>query len=97
VELDAIDHNALQPSLVIPIASISSALKSASGEQADMHAYTNSSGVEGNWAEFHFQGNWYMISVSHVDVPAFASPEELEMIADEFLRQQSGRHRKRFF
>ena len=96
-ELEAIDHNTLQPSVVIPIASISSALKSSSGEQAEMHSYTNSSGVEGNWAEFYSKGNWYMISVSHVDVPAFASPEELEMIADEFLRQQSGRHRKRFF
>jgi hypothetical protein len=95
-ELEAIDHNTLQPSVVIPIASISSALKSGSGDQAEMRTYTNSSAVEGNWAEFYFQSNWYMISVSRVDVPAFASPEELEMMADELLRQQSGRQRRRF-
>ena len=90
-ELEAIDRNALQPSLIIPITSICSAMKSAPGEQAEVHIYTNSSGVEGHWAEFYFQGSWYMISVSHVDIPAFASPEELEMMADEFLRQQGGR------
>src|ERR1700675_4978821 len=56
-ELEAIDHNTLQRSVVIPIDSISSALKSSSGEQAEMHSYTNSSGVEGNWAEFYSQGN----------------------------------------
>jgi hypothetical protein len=47
-------------------------------------------------AEFHFQGSWYMISISYVDVPALASSEELEMMADEFLRQQNGRHRRQF-
>ena len=94
-ELEAIDLNSLQPAVVIPIDSISSALKSSTAEQTEVHTYANSSAVEGNWAEFYFHGNWYMISVSHVDVPAYASSEELEFIADEFLRQQSGRHRRR--
>jgi hypothetical protein len=94
-ELEAIDHSALMPPVVIPIASISSALKSQAAEQADLHTYTNSSAVDGNWSEFYFQGSWYMISVSHVDVPAYASSDELEMIADEFLRQQSGKYRRR--
>ena len=26
--------------------------------KAEIHVYTNSSGIEGNWAEFHFQGSW---------------------------------------
>lgn len=95
-ELDAIDLNTLQTTVVIPTDSIASALKSSSAEQAVVHPYTNSSGVEGNWAEFCFHGNWYMISVSHMDVPAYASPEELEMLADEFLRQQSSKNRRRF-
>jgi hypothetical protein len=95
-ELEAINPDTLQTSVVIPIASISLALKSASGEQTEMHTYTNCSGIEGNWAEFYFQGSWYMVSVSHVDVPAVASREELEMMADEFLRQQLGRGRRRF-
>lgn len=88
-ELDAIDPNTLQPTVVIPIASISAALKSSSAEQASVGSYVNSAAVEGVWAELHHNGNWYMISVSHLDVPTYASPEELERIADEFLRQQT--------
>jgi hypothetical protein len=36
-----------------------------------------------------------MVSVSHVGVPAYAKPEELERIADEFLWQQEQTRRKR--
>jgi len=44
--------------------------------------------VPGVWAEFRYDTNWYMISVSHVDIPARATPAQKDRIADEFLRQQ---------
>ena len=95
VELDEIDLSTLQPALVIPVSSISTALKSSAAEQASIEIYLNNSAVEGVWAEFYHNGNWYMVSVSHVDVPAYAKPEELERIADEFLWQQGQARRKR--
>lgn len=90
-----IDPTTLQPSLVIPASSISVALKSSAGERATIESYFNNSAVEGVWAEFYHNGNWYMVSVSHVDVPARAKPEELDTIADEFLWQQGQARRKR--
>lgn len=94
-ELEDIRHNTLQSAVMIPLSSISFALRSCPAEQAPINVYTNSSSVEGNWAEFYFEGCWYMITISHVDVPAYASSEELEMIADDLLRQQvSGRKRR---
>jgi len=95
VELDELDLTTLQPALVIPVSSISAALKSSVAEQAAIQIYFNNSAVEGVWAEFYHNGNWYMVSVSHVEVPAYAKPEELERIADEFLWQQGQARRKR--
>jgi hypothetical protein len=95
VELDELDLTTLQPALVIPVSSISTALKSSAAQQASIEIYFNNSAVEGVWAEFYHDGNWYMVSVSHVDVPVYAKPEELERIADEFLWQQGQARRKR--
>lgn len=95
VELDELDPTTLQPSLVIPMSSISDALKSSAAEQAAIESYYNNSAVEGFWAEFYRNGNWYMISISHVDVPTHVKPEELDRIADEFLWQQGQARRKR--
>jgi len=95
VELNEIDPTTVQPALVIPVSSISAALKSSAAEQAAIESYFNNAAVEGVWAEFYHGGNWYMVSVSHVDVPAYAKPEELERIADEFLWQQEQPRRRR--
>lgn len=94
-ELNEIDGSTLRPAVTIPISSISSAIRSAADRDASLHTYTNSSGVEGLWAAFQYNRNWYMISVSHVEVPVFAKPEELERMADDFLWQQGAIKRKR--
>lgn len=95
-ELNEIDPRTLRPTVAIPLQSIAEALKSPQGRTAALDTYENASGIEGIWTEFHFEGNWYMVSVSHIDLPARISNAELEMVADEFLRQQSGKHRRRF-
>lgn len=94
-ELDTIDPTALLPGVVIPVSCLATALKSQTAEETSIHVYFNSAGIEGIWAEFHYNRNWYMISVSHVNVPAKATPDELERIADEFLRQQGTTYRRR--
>jgi hypothetical protein len=94
-ELDEIDPNTLQPAVIIPVSSIAAALKSPAAEQAPTSSYLNNAGVEGIWAEFYYQGNWYMVGVSHVDVPAYATPDDLERIADELLWQQGQRKYRR--
>jgi len=88
VELDQMDPTTLQPTLVIPVGSISAALKSSDAERAAIETYFNSVAVQGIWAEFYHKGNWYMVSVSHIDIPAYARSDELERITDEFLWQQ---------
>jgi hypothetical protein len=95
VELNEIDPITLQPALVIPISSISAALKSPQAGQAAIEIYFNNVAVQGLWAEFYENGNWYMVSVSNVDVPRCTRPDELERIADEFLWQQGHVRRKR--
>jgi hypothetical protein len=95
LELDEIDSSTLQPALVIPVSSISAALNSPHARQAAIESYFNNAAVQGLWAEFYDNGNWYMVSVSHVDVPPSARSEELERIADEFLWQQGQVRRKR--
>ena len=87
-ELDQIDPRTCELSVIVPAESISAALKSNDAENASVNTYVNSSAVEGIWAEFYHAGNWYMVSLSHVEVPVYARPEELERITDEFLRQQ---------
>jgi hypothetical protein len=94
-ELDRIDPTNLRPAVIIPVPSISAALRSSAGRDTPINTYLNAAGIEGIWAEFRFEGNWYMLSVSHIDVPTHASPADLEMIADEFLRQQSHNHGRR--
>jgi hypothetical protein len=94
-ELDEIDPNTVRHADIIPVSSISAALKSPAAEQAPISSYFNNVGVEGIWGEFYYQGNWYMVSVSHVDVPAYATPDDLERIADELLWQQGPRKYRR--
>lgn len=94
-ELDEIDPNTVRPAVIIPVSSISAALKSPAAERAPISSYFNNAGVEGIWAEFHYCGNWYMVSVSHIDVPAYATPDDLERIADELLWQQGPRKYRR--
>lgn len=93
-ELDGIDATMLQHS-VIPNSFVSGALKSRVAEETAVNIYVNSAAVEGVWAEFHYEGNWYMVSVSHIDVPVHATSEELERMADEFLLQQGSRKLRR--
>lgn len=98
-ELDDIDINALDRTTKIPRLSISYALRWASErDDVAVERYVNAADVEGIWSEFSYGNNWYMVSVSHVNVPAYASRDDLERIADEFLRQQRrqpGRNRDR--
>jgi hypothetical protein len=94
-ELDRINGTMLQPALVIPTSSISGALKSSSAGETAVNTYLNSAAVEGVWAEFHHEGSWFMVSVSHIDVPVRANSEDLERIADEFLLQQGARRFRR--
>ena len=95
-EFDDLATTTLLPAVTIPLASIAAALRSSAAEAASIGSYFNDSGIEGIWAEFYFQGNWYMIAVSHIDVPALAAQADLERIADEFLRQQGQRGFKRW-
>ena len=94
-ELDQLDPTTLQPALVIPVGSISAALKSADAERATIETYFNNVAVQGIWAEFYHQGNWYMVRVSRIDLPTRARAEDLERIADEFLWQQGQTHGRR--
>ena len=90
-ELEGIDSSMLQPAVLVPNSSISDALKSSAAQDTLVSTYLNSAEVEGIWAEFRYAANWYMVSVSHIDVPIYAKSEELERIADEFLLQQGFR------
>jgi len=97
-ELDAIIPQTLETVVLIPLSSISAALRSITAEHIPLKKYVNSAAVEGVWAEFYCDPNWYMVSVSHIDVPPGASPDKLDRIADEFLRQQDfPKNRKRRF
>src|SRR5436305_372739 len=88
-ELDEIGADVQEDTTKIPRISISFALRTAGHlEEVAVNRYLNSAGVEGIWSEFYFESNWYMVSVSHIDVPVYAALDELERIADEFLRQQ---------
>ena len=88
-ELDEIDSTHLGPEVIIPRLAISSAVRTASEQNVPVNRYVNRNGVEGIWAEFCIDGSWYMLSVSHIDVPVRPTRSELERIADELLRQQS--------
>jgi hypothetical protein len=81
--------------LSIPIGSVSSAIRSAAAKDVPVNRYASSSDVEGLWAEFHHSGNWHMISVSHIDVPVHAAPDQLDKIADELFWQQGQNRKKR--
>ncbi len=96
-ELNEINPLTLKLTVEIPVQSIADALKSPEGRKARLNGYENASGIEGLWTEFCFEGNWYMISVSHIDLPTRISNEELEMAADEFLAQQGNMKRRRRF
>jgi hypothetical protein len=94
LELDEICLNTRQPELIIPLSSISAALRSAAAEQAPINNYFNNRSVPGIWSEFFHNGNWYMVSVSHIALPTNATHAELEWITDEFLRQQDHTRRR---
>lgn len=96
-ELNEIDPLKLKPTVAIPAQAIADALKSFVGRNARLHTYENALGIEGIWTEFCFNGNWYMISVSHIDLRARVSNAELEMMTDEFLSQQGSMIRRRRF
>jgi hypothetical protein len=96
-ELNEIDPRTLKVVVGIPVEAIANALKSSEGKKAHLHVYENASGIEGLWTEFCVEENWYMVSVSHVDLPAFISNSELEMVADEFLSQQGNMKKRRRF
>jgi hypothetical protein len=74
--------------VLIPTHSIVNALRSTAAEETSLNKYLNNSAVEGMWAEFHYANSWYMVSVSHIDLPSNPKPGELDRIADEFLWQQ---------
>jgi hypothetical protein len=90
-ELEAIECSMLQPAVLVPTSSISDVLKSHAAQQTPVNTYLNSADIEGIWAEFRHAANWYMVSVSHIDVSTYAKSEELERITDEFLFQQGFR------
>lgn len=96
-ELNELDPRTLKATVGIPSEAIAHALKSSNGRIANLNTYENASGIEGLWTEFCLDGNWYMVSVSHIDLPARISNAELEMLADEFLCQQGNMKRKRRF
>jgi len=84
-ELDSIDSSMLEPAVLVPTSSISDALKSHAAQGTPVNTYLNGVDIEGIWAEFRHTANWYMVRVSHIDVPTYAKSEELERITDEFL------------
>lgn len=94
-ELNEINPLTLRPTIVIPDQSIAAAFRSVAGRQARLKTYENASGIEGIWTEFHFEENWYMVSVSHIDLPTRISNSELEILTDEFLYQQGAQNRRR--
>ena len=94
-ELDEIDSTQLAQEVIIPRLSISYAIRTASEQGVSVNQYLNRKGIEGIWADFFLDGNWYMVSVSHIDVPTHPTPAELDRIADEFLRHQGSGRRKR--
>jgi hypothetical protein len=96
-ELNEIDPRSLQPAVAIPVESTTDAFRSPEGRRAPLNKYENTAGIEGIWAEFRFERNWYMISVSHIDLPARLSTTELETLTDEFLYQQGGQKKRRRF
>jgi hypothetical protein len=96
-ELNEIDPRTLRPTVTIPAETIANALKSSEGRKAPLNTYENASGIEGLWTEFYFEGHWYMVGVSHIDLPARISSSELDMLADEFLAQQGNMKRRRRF
>jgi hypothetical protein len=96
-ELNELDERTLKPAVAIPVRSIAEAFKSAQGRTAHLEIYENTSGIEGLWTEFRFEDNWYMVSVSSIDLPARISRAELEMITDHFLSQQGNMNRPRRF
>ena len=96
-ELNEINPQSLKPTVAIPVQSIAEAFRSVAGRKAQLNTYENASGIEGIWTEFHFEGNWYMTSVSHIDLPARMSNSQLEMLTDEFLYQQGAQKKRRQF
>jgi len=96
-ELNEIDPRSLQRSIAIPVESITEAFKSQEGRKASLNRYENAAGIEGIWAEFRFEQNWYMLSVSRIDLPARLSRTELETLTDDFLYQQGGQKKRRRF
>jgi hypothetical protein len=96
-ELNELNGDTLIASAVIPARSLWRAFTSAIASNAVIHPYQNSGGVDGIWAEFHHDGSWYMVSVSHIDVPVNATHEELDRLADEFLLQQGRKRERRKF
>lgn len=94
-ELDKLNAGLLQKSTVIPARCLWRACNSVAATDAAIHSYQNSAGVDGIWAEFQHDGNWYMVSVSHIDIPACATPDELDRLASEFLDQQGPKRPKR--
>jgi len=93
-ELDDIIPTTSDLGIAISVQSISTAMKSSFGRKAPIHPYINRAGIEGIWTEFCLGENWYMLSVFHIDIPTQVSAVELEMLADEFLREQGSRHRR---
>jgi uncharacterized protein (DUF1015 family) len=85
----------LKPEVGILPKDVADALKSFTGQHASLHSYENASGIQGKWTEFYMDGNWYMISISHVDVPTHISQAELEMLSDNFLSQQANINKRR--
>jgi hypothetical protein len=85
-ELDDLDPSTLTPTVAVPLDSIAAAIR-LSSDTAVLSLYENTAMVPGVWADFRYGNNWYMISVSHVDVPARATPTQIDKITDEFLRQ----------
>ena len=76
-------------STAIPARSLWRAFNSTDASNAAIHPYENRAGIAGIWAEFHHDENWYMVGVSHIDVPVKATPEELDKLAGIFLDQQA--------
>jgi len=96
-ELDTLNGTMIESGVVIPNDSLSDAFKSSVASNASVNRYLNDAGVAGIWAEFYYRNNWYMVSVSHIDIPLHATPEGLDRLAEEFLSQQGVTRRKRRF
>jgi len=96
-ELEAAHTAVRQTGVFIPTRSIAKALESEEAQGTPIRTYFNSAGIRGMWAEFYYEGNWYMLNISQVDAKEYLRQNhwKKDRITNEFLREQGKKYRRR--